>query len=142
MISEIQALETALAGVVVGGVHVGQHSNPPDQFPKLPYILIEPQVGDPLLEESLEAEDGEWDVDVRLKAVAANTTSALVALRNAKMRLTAGRRRAPLLVPGRSCRITYMRHEVDFVDTQTLIAGTSRQVVLSIDTYRLVSEPN
>lgn len=141
MISELQAVEAVLAGVASGGVHVLQVAAAGSDLPKLPYLLIEPQVAVPQFESSLDGEDGELDFRVRLKAVAANTTAALVVLRNARVRLVNGGRRGVLPVAGRACEIEYERHETDFIDTQTALPSTTRSVALSIDTYRLISQP-
>jgi hypothetical protein len=141
LISELQAVEAALAGVASGGVHLLQVATPGGELPKLPYLLIEPQVGVPRFEPSLDGEDGELDFRVRLKAVAANSTSSLIVLRNARARLVNGGRRGALPVAGRTCEIEYERHETDFIDTQTALPSTTRSVALSIDTYRLISQP-
>lgn len=138
MISELQAVEAVLAGVASGGVHLVRNA---DKSPTVPYLLIEPQTANPFVEPTLVFEDGEWDVSVRVKAVGANPTSCLVVLRNARAVLTPGGRLGTLLVAGRVVDVEYVRHETDFIDTQTLLPNTTQPVSLSIDTYRLTSQP-
>lgn len=138
MISELAALKSVLGPANVGGAHLVQNT---DAAPKLPYILIEPQGGNPFVEPSLEGEDGDFDLTFRLKGVGANADAALIALRNAKSALTGGKRRGVLPVAGRRVDVEYVRHEADFIDTQTLLPATSSSVSISVDTYRLISQP-
>lgn len=138
MIDELTALTAALSGVASGGVHLVRNS---DATPKLPYLLIEPQTANPYVEPTLVFEDGEWDIPVRVKAVGATPTSCLVALRNARTVLTPAGRLGVLHATGRVVEVEYVRHETDFIDTQTMIPNTAQPVSLAIDTYRLTSQP-
>lgn len=138
MINELHALKAALASAVVGGAHVLTNADKP---PRLPYLLIEPVNSNPFVEDSLAFEDGDLDFLVRVKGVGATPESALIALRNARTALTAGRRLGALPVTGRVVDVEYKRHEADYADTQTLLPDTAQPLCLSVDTYRLVSQP-
>lgn len=137
MIPVFDALEAALAGVAVGGVHLLQNN---DAAPKLPYLLVEPVNMDPFFEASLRSDDGAEVVRVRLKGVGANPTSALIVLRNARTALVGGKKYGTLTVNGGSASVQYVRHEADFGDPQTLIPGTTKPMCLSVDSYTVFDQ--
>lgn len=106
--------------------------------PLMPYLLIEPGIEFPSVEDSLAFDDGDQDIRVRVKAVSTNVTSTHIGLRHAKTMLTGGRRLGSLNVPGRVVTVEYLRHEADYEDNIVLQSAT--QVTLSVDSYRLVSQ--
>lgn len=138
MISELEAFTLVLKDVAAGGAHVVRNAA---TTPVLPYLLVEPQNATPFVESTLLYEDGELDITVRVKAVGASPTSCLIALRQARAQLVAGGRRDVLSVVGRFVEVEYVRHEADYIDTQTTLPATGNSVCLSIDTYRLTSQP-
>ena len=138
MINELAALKAALSTAVAGGSHLLTNS---DAVPRLPYLLIEPANSSPFVEDSLAFEDDDLDMPVRIKGVGAAPESALIVRRTARTALTGGRRLGALLVSGRVVELEYTRHESDYPDTQTSLPNTAQPLCLSVDTYRLVSQP-
>lgn len=139
MIKHLKALEAALADVCVGGVYLLENTTSANTLPTLPYLVIEPGIGDPVFEPSAAGSESELVLNVRLKAVGATPESALIVLDNARQRLVAGKRFGRLAVADWSTDIEFKRNEATYSDTQTLLTQTVRQVHLSVDSYLINS---
>lgn len=139
MIKQLNALKSALAGVCAGGVFLVENDTPANTFPTLPYLLIEPGIGDPVFEPSAAGSESELVLNVRLKAVGATPESVLFVLGNARQWLVAGKRFGRLAVADWSTDIEFKRNEATYSDTQTLLTQTVRQVHLSVDSYLINS---
>lgn len=109
--------------------------------PAVPYyVLSGPSWGTPD-EAPVCGVDEALDAEFRLTGVAGTAEGAGIILKAAMELLSPNGAETPLVVPGRTATVQWVRSEFIGVDRDLTVPQTNRHPGVGVDTYRLVSEP-
>jgi len=84
---------------------------------------------------------GTFEVEIRVKAVTANSDGVAIMLQRIRDELSPDSVPTRLVVAGRSAWIGWARSEFIDVDRDALIEGTNLHPAYGVDSYTLTSEP-